>query len=218
MLFSPGNLSVIACPAQRQSGEAVRPGPRVLLVQVGTTFRIEHVYGSSLRTDRGCWRCRAATSIRGLTVDGWIVADEAARLSEDLIAALRPMRARRPEARFVMLSTAWSRTDPFWTVWDNETILDAGEGDGGRPGIVRRAVPEQERRALGEANFKREYLGIRWGGGQSVWLGLLCAPRRCSAAGAGGPRFGRPRRRSPCWSEPVSMSPSVGGFDEVQSG
>ena len=56
-------------------------------------------------------------SIRGLTVDGWIVADEAARLSDDLIAALRPMRARRPQARFAMLSTAWSRTDPFWTAW-----------------------------------------------------------------------------------------------------
>ena len=38
-------------------------------------------------------------SIRGLTVDAWIVADEAARLSEDIIAALRPMRARRPQAR-----------------------------------------------------------------------------------------------------------------------
>jgi hypothetical protein len=29
----------------------------------------------------------------GLTVDAWIVADEAAQLSEDIIAALRPMRA-----------------------------------------------------------------------------------------------------------------------------
>ena len=59
-------------------------------------------------------------SIRGLTVDAWIVADEAARLSDDLIAALRPMRARRPEARFAMLSTAWSRTDPFWTAWESD--------------------------------------------------------------------------------------------------
>ena len=29
-------------------------------------------------------------SIRGLTVDGWIVADEAARLTDDLISALAP--------------------------------------------------------------------------------------------------------------------------------
>ena len=68
-----------------------------------------------------CWRSRAVMiSIRGLTVDAWIVADEAARLSNDLIAALRPMRARHPEARFAMLSTAWSRTDPFWMAWDSD--------------------------------------------------------------------------------------------------
>jgi hypothetical protein len=56
-----------------------------------------------------------------MTVDAWIVADEAARLSNDLIAALRPMRARRPEARFAMPSTAWSRTDPFWLAWEATT-------------------------------------------------------------------------------------------------
>jgi len=60
----------------------------------------------------------ADDSIRGLTVNGWIIADEAARLTTDLIAAVRPMRARCPEARFAMLSTAYSRTDPFWTTWE----------------------------------------------------------------------------------------------------
>jgi hypothetical protein len=56
-------------------------------------------------------------SIRGLTVDGWIVADEAARLPNDLIAALRPMRARRPQGAVCHALDAWSRTDPFWTAW-----------------------------------------------------------------------------------------------------
>ena len=56
---------------------------------------------------RACWRLPSSEeSIRGLTVDGWIVADEAAFLNDEVIAALRPMRAQRPEARFVMLSTA----------------------------------------------------------------------------------------------------------------
>jgi hypothetical protein len=57
--------------------------------------------------------------VRGLAVDAWIVADEAARLSNDLIAALRPMRARRPHARHVMLSIAWRVTGPFWTAWSS---------------------------------------------------------------------------------------------------
>ena len=40
-----------------------------------------------------------------------------ARYDRNALAALRPMRARRPQARLAMLSTAWSRTDPFWTAW-----------------------------------------------------------------------------------------------------
>jgi hypothetical protein len=70
------------------------------------------------------------------------------------------MGARRPEARFAMLSTAWSRTDPFWTAWasDDEswTRLKATADN------VESFDPqflEQERRALGEDGFKREYLG-----------------------------------------------------------
>ena len=105
-------------------------------------------------------------SIRGLTVDGWIIADEAARLDDDLISALRPMRARRPQARFAMLSTAWSRTDPFWTAWSDEDdpswlkLRATAEV----PGLFTPAYLEQERRALGEHNFNREYLGIAGGG------------------------------------------------------
>jgi hypothetical protein len=59
-------------------------------------------------------------SIRGLTVDAWIVADEAARLDPSIMAALHPMRTQRPNARFAMLSTAWTRTDPFWSAWASD--------------------------------------------------------------------------------------------------
>jgi len=56
-----------------------------------------------LEGNRSPCRDRQHVSILSL-FDGWIIADEAARLADDLIAALRPMRARRPEARFAMLS------------------------------------------------------------------------------------------------------------------
>ena len=120
MLFMPGSLSVIACPAQRQSAEAVRR-VRDILLKVGAKLVSDNVY--ALELDNGS-RVLALPgsddSIRGLTVDAWIVADEAARLSEDIIAALRPMRARRAQARLAMLSTAWSRTDPFWAAWTSD--------------------------------------------------------------------------------------------------
>src|SRR5258705_5891223 len=120
MLFTPGGLCVIACPAQRQSAEAVRR-VRENLIKVGVELKVDNVYGLELKNGSRVLALPGSDdSIRGLTVDAWIVADEAARLSNDLIAALRPMRARRPEARFAMLSTPWSRTDPFWMAWDSD--------------------------------------------------------------------------------------------------
>jgi Terminase large subunit, T4likevirus-type, N-terminal len=170
MLFTPGSLSVIACPAQRQSGEAVRR-VREILVKFGAELKSDHVYGLELKNGSRVLALPGSDdSIRGLTVDGWIVADEAARLSDDLISALRPMRARRPQARLAMLSTAWSRTDPFWTVWSNEDpswIRLKATAD--VAGLFPAEFLDQERHALGEDNFKREYLGIPIGAGASLF-------------------------------------------------
>jgi hypothetical protein len=93
------------------------------------------------------------------------VADEAARLDDDLISALSPMRARRRQARFAMLSTAWSRTDPFWTAWGGE---DASwmrlKATAEIPGLLDAEYLEQERGRLGDHKYNREYLGIPGGG------------------------------------------------------
>jgi len=48
MLFKPGSLSVIACPAQRQSAEAVRR-VRADLHRVGAGFASDNVYGLELK-------------------------------------------------------------------------------------------------------------------------------------------------------------------------
>jgi hypothetical protein len=166
MLFIPGSLSVIACPAQRQSAEAVRR-IRVVLLQLGVTLKSDHVYGLELENGSRVLALPGSDdSIRGLTVDGWIVADEAARLPEDLIAALRPMRARRPQARLAMLSTAWSRSDPFWTAWasDDPSFIRIKATADSNSELFAPGFLEQERRALGEHAFNREYLGIPGGG------------------------------------------------------
>jgi Terminase large subunit, T4likevirus-type, N-terminal len=161
MLFATAKLNVIACPSQHQSAEAVRR-VKAILVEVGAKLKTDNVY--ALELDNGT-RVLALPgsddSIRGLTVDGWIVADEAARLRESMIAALRPMRMRWPQARFAMLSTAWSRTDPFWTVWDNgDPSWIRLKATADVCGFYSAAQLEQERKALGEAAFNREFLGI----------------------------------------------------------
>jgi hypothetical protein len=161
MLFTPGGLSVIACPAQRQSKEAVRR-VRECLIQVGAELKSDNIYELELKNGSRVLALPSTDdSIRGLTVDGWIVADEAARLSNDLISALRPMRARCPQARFAMLSTAWSRTDPFWTAWaDEDPSWLRLKATADTVSFFSEEFLTQERRALGEDGFKREYLGI----------------------------------------------------------
>src|SRR3954454_18758948 len=161
MLCTPGGLSVVACPTQRQSAEAVRK-VREILGRVGGEFSTVNVYGLELKNGSRVLALPGSDdSIRGLTVDGWIVADEASRLTNDLISALHPMRARRPYARFAMLSTAWSRTDPFWTAWANGSPswlrLRATAED---EGLFSPEFLEQQRIDLGPAAFDREYLGI----------------------------------------------------------
>ena len=120
-VFMPGSLSVIACPAQNQSAEALRKVREMVLkagaeLTTDNVFRLEIANGSRVLALPG-----TQDLIRGLTVDAWIVADEAAQLDPAIMAALHPMRTQCPHARFAMLSTAWSYTDPFWSVWAGDT-------------------------------------------------------------------------------------------------
>ena len=171
MRFYPGSLSVIACPAQRQSAEAVRRVKEVL-IKAGAKFESDNVFALELENGSRVLALPSGDdTVRGLTVDAWIVADEAARLNEELIAALRPMRARRPDARFAMLSTAWSRTDPFWTVWDCDDpswIRLRATADSDNT-LFTPEFLEAERRALGEHAFKREYCGVPGGSEASLF-------------------------------------------------
>ena len=47
MIYQPGSLSVIACPAQRQSAEAVRR-VKACLAQLGIKLKVDNVYGLEL--------------------------------------------------------------------------------------------------------------------------------------------------------------------------
>jgi hypothetical protein len=171
MRFYPGSLSVIACPAQRQSAEAVRRVKEVL-IKAGAKFESDNVFALELENGSRVLALPSGDdTVRGLTVDAWIVADEAARLNEELIAALRPMRARRPGARFAMLSTAWSRTDPFWTVWagDDPSWIRLRATADSDDTLFTPEFLETERRALGEHAFKREYYGVPGGSEASLF-------------------------------------------------
>ena len=64
-----------------------------------------------------------------------------------------------------MLSTAWSRTDPFWTAWasEDQTWIRLQATADSNPELFTKEFLDQERRALGEHVFNREYLGVPGG-------------------------------------------------------
>ena len=132
MLFTPGGLSVIGCPAHRQSAEAVRR-VRENLIKLGAELKSDNVYGLELKNGSRVLALPGSDdSIRGLTVDGWIVADEAARVDQrpdrrvaadagpaPASAALRC--CRRPGAGPTRSGMSGTSDDP---------VLAAAQGDG----------------------------------------------------------------------------------------
>ncbi len=176
MAFRPGSLSVFAAPSQRQSAEAVRR-VRTYLATAGVKVSTANVFG--LETETGA-RVMALPgsddSVRGLSVDAVVAADEAARLTPELLAALRPMRARHSRtSRLMMLSTAWTTTDPFWQVWadvaDTSWVRIRATAD-----TIARYSPDflgAEERALGRRAFRREYHGEPLGSDAAAFDGRL---------------------------------------------
>jgi terminase large subunit-like protein len=167
-ILQPGSLSVVACPRQQQSAEAIRK-VREMVLKAGAKLVTDNVYGIELANGSRVLALPGSDeSIRGLTVDGWILVDEAARVPKELVDALRPMRARCPHTRLVMLSTAWSRTDQFWSAWvsDDPSWLRLQATVDKYPDLLPADFLERERRQ-GEDYYNREYLGIPSGGHMS---------------------------------------------------
>jgi hypothetical protein len=172
-IYEAGTLSLVACPSQQQSAEAIRK-VRTMVLQAGAKLVVDNVYRIELENGSRVNALPATDgTVRGFTVTGWIIADEAARLPADLIAALRPMRARCPNARFVKISTAWSRTDQFWLAWSsNQNWQRIKATIEEYPDIIPPDFLDKERRQ-GDDYFKREYLGIPSGGHVSPFTFVL---------------------------------------------
>jgi hypothetical protein len=96
MIFRPGSTSLALAPTQRQSAEILRKVKAMLTatdikLSVDNTFAIEAT-GSRVLALPG----QEDSSVRGLSIDAELVVDEAARVSDELYHAARPMIAGTP--------------------------------------------------------------------------------------------------------------------------
>jgi hypothetical protein len=116
----PG-LILCASPSQRQSGELFRkilqalrslePAPRFALE---STTRLELEGGSRIVALPG-----SESTVRGFSAPRLVLIDEAARVPDDLYAALRPMLATSG-GRIVALSTPWGRRGWFFRAFEQD--------------------------------------------------------------------------------------------------
>lgn len=160
--YESETLVVLAAPAQRQSAEMLRtirglhgkidglpelPGDSVLHLEFANGSRILALPGDG-----------GGKTIRGLAGARLVIIDEAARVDDELLAAVRPMLATRRDGVLLALTTpagkrgwfyeSWHSGDPTWT----RVRVPASEC----PRISKEFLAE-ELRELGPARYSEEY-------------------------------------------------------------
>jgi LAGLIDADG-like domain len=157
-LLEPGSPVLLLSPSQRQSGELFRkvldlyqalgrPVPSVR----ETALQLELANGSRVLSLPG-----TEGTVRGFSRVALLVIDEAARVSDPLYYAVRPMLAVS-RGRLVALSTPFGQRGWFHAEW-------TGGGEFERVRVTADQVPRiskeflaEERRALGDRWFAQEY-------------------------------------------------------------
>jgi len=154
------SLVVVASPTERQSAEFLRKAAG-LAARLGIRPRGDGKNSASLLLPNGSRIIGlpgTERTIRGFSAVSLLVIDEAARVEDELYKALRPMLAVG-DGDLWMLSTPRGKSGFFYENWEN------GGEEWERAAVKATECPrisaqflEEERRQLGEAWFRQEYL------------------------------------------------------------
>jgi hypothetical protein len=164
-LYQPEALVLFVSPSLRQSSELFRT--TMLFYQrlagvpeltLESTLRAQFGNGSRIVSLPG-----SEKTTRGYSKASLIVVDEAARVEDALMSALRPMLATSKDGgKFVMLSTPAGTRGAFYEYWSG------GGEDWHRVEVPASACPRispeflaEELRQLGQQRFDEEY-GLAW--------------------------------------------------------
>jgi hypothetical protein len=161
-VYTPNALVVVVSPSQRQSAEMLRTIKGLLGSLDGapalaseSVLKIELANGSRILALPGTEK-----TIRGLAGAALVVIDEAARVDDELLAAVRPMLATNVDGRLIALTTPNGKRGFFYEAWH-----DTGEGNNWhRVRVAAEQCPrisqaflDEELRALGATRFSEEY-------------------------------------------------------------
>ena len=157
----PGSLVLVVSPSLRQSGEFVRKAA-AFLERLRVNPRGDGLNEISLllpNKSRIVGLPAREDTVRGFSQPGLIVIDEAARVPDDMLAAVRPMLATCDGPLWLM-STPRGKRGFFWEAWSGST---------GEPWTrisvpatecprISRAFLDRERLANGDRTFRQEYM------------------------------------------------------------
>jgi hypothetical protein len=158
--FTPGSLTLLMSPTQRQSGELFRDkvmrvyqalGRPVAAVQE-TQLTLTLSNGSrivSLPGEEGTVRCYSGVSL--------LVIDEAARVPDSLYIAVRPMLAVS-QGRLLALSTPFGKRGWFYDEWTGSRPWKRVRITASQCPRISPEFLAEEREALGERWYSQEYL------------------------------------------------------------
>jgi hypothetical protein len=160
-LTIPEALVIVAGPAERQSGEFLRK-IQMLLHALDIKPRGDGYNSSSLRLPNGSRILglpgRMHKTIRGFSALSLLIVDEAAQVSDELYAALRPMLATS-SGDLWLLSTPYGKQGFFYREWtqggDRWTRFSVPATECPR---IPAEFLEEEREVLGERYFHQEYM------------------------------------------------------------
>jgi hypothetical protein len=158
-VYEPGSLALLLSPSQRQSGELFRKVMQLYhacslplpTISAESVLRLELDNGSRVIALPG-----SESTTRGYSAATLVVIDEAARVPDPLIAAVRPTLATT-NGRLIALTTPQGKRGWFHEQWTKgvgweRTLVTASEC----PRISAEFL-EDERRELGEFVYTQEY-------------------------------------------------------------
>lgn len=156
-LYDPG-LVLILSPSLRQSGEmfrkvsafwhALEGAPEAVAESV---LRLELANGSRIVSLPG-----TGETVRGYSAARLVIIDEASRVPDALLAAVRPTLATS-NGRLIALSTPWGQRGWFWEAWHRGQDYERVMINADQCPRISAEFLEQERRELGEFIYQQEY-------------------------------------------------------------
>jgi len=158
-IYSAPALILLVSPSLSQSQELFRKCREMHLALDGapeifaeSALRFELKNGSRVVSLPG-----SEATIRGYSAAAMVIIDEAARVSDELLAAVRPMLATT-NGRFIALTTPAGRRGWFFDAWQNGSGWQKLSVVANECPRISKEFLEEQRTELGDLMFRQEFL------------------------------------------------------------